>query len=409
MAGFDNTAYWVFVDECGTVSPKDPSSNLYIEAAVLVKDEDKENLSNSIDEICQDLFGGTELKNSKIAGKNDKRLSVLKRIEELPFQFIALICNKDLIDKDSGLQYKQSCYKFLHKKLHNIFYLLPGNIHFVIDNFGNKIFEEGAKKYFSRESEELFHAEPFFDYVNDKTDRLIQLADFIAGTLLYCFDPTRKDAQYVKLFRPILKKHEIDLYCYPRLLKPVSDTPLKPEDNQFAADLRDRLYNQAQNFIDRNEDNEDEIIQMQWHTLKRLFDASEYEDDSDRYIYADTLIQHLLDDGWTIGKRNFTVDVIGGLRRNNIIIAGSPIGYKLALSIDDVNEYLEHDKKIILPMLDKLSKARKNILMLMKYDILQSPEYKDLNILINALSENNLSEYAKMEEYDIDSASSLNN
>ena len=97
------------------------------------------------------------------------------------------------------------------------------------------------------------------------------------------------------------------------------------------------------------------------------------------------------------------------MRRANIIIAGSPIGYKLALSIDDVNEYLEHDKKIILPMLDKLSKARKNILMLMKYDILQSPEYKDLNILINALSENNLNEYAKMEEYDIDTASSLNN
>ena len=92
---------------------------------------------------------------------------------------------------------------------------------------------------------------------------------------------------------------------------------------------------------------------------KRLFDASEYEETTRRYIYADELIEHLRKCGWTIGKRSFTEEVIGGLRKENIIIAGSPIGYKLALSLEDVNEYLEQARKSFFPCLKLWLKQEK--------------------------------------------------
>lgn len=409
MPGYDNIAYRVYIDESGTVNIHDPDSNLYIVVAVYIQEENRKTIEEGIEEICKELCNGAELKSSRIGKDNNKRLNFLNRLGALPFQYIAIICNKDLIQDDSGLKYKKSCYKFLHKKLNQMLQEIPGNVHFLIDNYGNHEFEEGCKAYFSKNIQTLYYADFTFEYANDKENRIIQLADFIAGTLSYCFDKKKKDNQYSTFFRTTLKKHEIELHCYPRQQIPVSEIPPSVDDETFADDLRDRLYNQALRFLEDNEHSLDENVQKQWETLKRLFDASELEDASQRYIYADKLIDYLRECGWTIGKRNFTVDIIGGLRRANIIIAGSPTGYKLALSLEDVNEYLEHDKKIILPMLQKLAKARSNVRLLMNHDILTNVEYADLKVLIDSLSESKLETYAASEEYDIDTAKTLTN
>ena len=74
MPGYNNTAYWVYVDEFGTVNIKDPSSDLYIEVAVFVKDEERQALENGIDELCQELCGGAELKSSRVGGDHAKNL-----------------------------------------------------------------------------------------------------------------------------------------------------------------------------------------------------------------------------------------------------------------------------------------------------------------------------------------------
>ena len=409
MAGYDYIAYRVYIDESGTVNINDPNSNLYIVVAVYIQEENKKTVEVGIEEICKELCNGAELKSSRIGKDNKKRLKLLDRLGCLPFQYIAIICNKEFIQDDSGLKYKKTCYKFLHKKLNQKLQQIPGNVFFLIDNYGTPEFEKSCKEYFEKNVQGLYNADFTFEYADDKENRIIQLADFIAGTLSYCFDKKKKDDKYSTLFRLTLKKHEIELHCYPRQQKPVSEVPPSIDDETFADDLRDRLYNQALRFLEDNEHSLDENVQKQWETLKRLFDASELEDASQRYIYADELIEHLRECGWTIGKRNFTVDIIGGLRRANIIIAGSPIGYKLALSLEDVNEYLEHDKKIILPMLQKLAKARSNIKLLMNHDILTNVLYADLKVLIDSLSESKLETYAATEEYDIDTAKTLTN
>ena len=94
-----------------------------------------------------------------------------------------------------------------------------------------------------------------------------------------------------------------------------------------------------------------------------------------------------------------SVEIIGGLRRAGIIISGSQNGYKLALSLKDIDEYLEHDKTIIIPMLSKLRSAQTNVRALIGYNIL-SGAYSDLEPLVDVLKERTLVAYT--EEPDIE-------
>ena len=84
--------------------------------------------------------------------------------------------------------------------------------------------------------------------------------------------------------------------------------------------------------------------------------------------------------------------MIGGLRYKGIIIAGSPNGYKLALNLEDINNYLAHDNNIVFPMLDKLKLARDQVNALIGHNILGG-EYESFDLLINALTTDQIRKY----------------
>jgi hypothetical protein len=73
-------------------------------------------------------------------------------------------------------------------------------------------------------------------------------------------------------------------------------------------------------------------------------------------------------------KQLFTSDIIGKIRDAGIIIAGTNIGYKLALSVEDINDYLYHNKNVIFPMFARMKKARETIKVATsnEYDILET-------------------------------------
>lgn len=73
-------------------------------------------------------------------------------------------------------------------------------------------------------------------------------------------------------------------------------------------------------------------------------------------------------------KQVFTANVIGKIRDAGIIIAGTSMGYKLALSAGDIRDYLAHNKNVIFPMFSRIRKAQETIkaATLNEYDILQA-------------------------------------
>ena len=94
--------------------------------------------------------------------------------------------------------------------------------------------------------------------------------------------------------------------------------------------------------------------------------------------------------------------MIGGLRKEEIIISGSPSGYKLALSLEDINEYLDHDRNIIVPMLQKLTLARRTPREGINFDILIDARYSVLKILIEAIGANDMESFGSEHELDVE-------
>lgn len=396
MKNFISEEMFAYVDETGSLNDNDPQSDFYVCTAIFVRESQREKLKTDLLKIRNELGNGAVLKSSNVGKRHELRLKYLERLVTLDFRYVFLVTDKRKIDKNSALQYKRTRYKFIHRIFNAMLAKITGDLNVVIDTHGTKDFQESCLKYFDNHNKDLFTGELKTSYADDMQEPLLQIADFIGGSLVYFFDPKRKN-EYSKRIRDILKSKEDDYDIFPYAQFDITDSPKVNEGLEELLALK--LYNKAACFLDKTDGSADEKIQMQNHTLRRLFLASKFEEDSKRYIFSDELIRELKELDYTIGKRNFTVDIIGGLRRAGIIISGSLNGYKLALSLKDIDEYLEHDKTIIIPMLDKLRSARANVHTLISYDIL-SGEYSDLGPLVDVLKERKLLEYT--EEPDIE-------
>lgn len=381
----------VFIDESGTVMSGTRESNLYICTAVIVSKNNKQAVIGGLSELIKKHKLGTILKSSSIGSNNQRRIAILRDLMSLEFSYLFLLTDKSKFLPDSPLEkYKKSRYKFLHKKLNWILEEKNYNLKVIIDKHGSDEFQQECLKYYQKNTQTLFSGTLDIDYADDKDEVILQIADFIGGSLMYCFDKDRK-GEHSEQIRKILQNKEVGCEFFPRGTFSTIDTRPIP-----AADLEEQLYRQLYNnatlFLDKTEESGDELEQMQYQTLNRLFIARCYEEPSRQWIYSEDLYEDLKEQSFDISKRAFTVKVIGGLRYKGIIIAGSPNGYKLALNLEDINNYLAHDNNIVFPMLDKLKLARDQVNALIGHNILGG-EYESFDLLINALTTDQIRKY----------------
>lgn len=381
----------VFIDESGTVMSGARESNLYICTAVIVSENNKQAVIDGLFGLIKKHKLGTILKSSSIGSNNQRRIAILRDLMSLDFSYLFLLTDKSKFLPDSPLEkYKKIRYKFLHKKLNWILEEKNYNLKVIIDKHGSDEFQKECLKYYQKNTQTLFSGTLDIDYADDKDEVILQIADFIGGSLMYCFDKDRK-GEHSEQIRQILQRKEVGCEFFPRGTFSTIDTRPIP-----AADLEEQLYRQLYNnatlFLDKTEESSDELEQMQYQTLNRLFIARCYEEPSHQWIYSEDLYEDLKEQSFDISKRAFTVKVIGGLRYKGIIIAGSPNGYKLALNLEDINNYLAHDNNIVFPMLDKLKLARDQVNALIGHNILGG-EYESFDLLINALTTDQIRKY----------------
>ena len=111
-----------YIDESGAYGfdfEKQGCSSHFIVAAILVKNEDIESLTNATEEIRKRFFQKGEMK-SKGVGKNHKRRRLLlNALKDLPFKIFVLVVDKRKFKKENtGLMFKQPFYKFLNEQLY---------------------------------------------------------------------------------------------------------------------------------------------------------------------------------------------------------------------------------------------------------------------------------------------------
>ena len=373
-------------------------SNLYICTAVIVSDEHKQDVIKGLAEIVQKHRLGTVLKSSQVGANVSRRIEILKDLMSLDFTYLFLMTDKNKFSPDSPLgKYKKSRYKFLHRKLNQIIAEKSCNLNIVIDQYGSQEFQDECLEYFQKDSCDFFAGEISTSYADDQVESLLQIADFIGGSLMYCFDKTRKGEHSDKI-RKILQPKEVGCEFFPRGIYPTLAVRPIPS-TEIEEQIYRHLYNKAASFLDKTEDSTNPEEQMQFQTLNRLFIARNYEEPADQWIFSEDLRRDLTEQNFEISKRAFTVKIIGGLRYKGIIIAGSPSGYKLALNLDDITNYLAHDSNIVFPMLSKLKLARDEIMSLAGYNILAG-EYQNFDAILTQLSAEQIRQY--VEEPDVE-------
>jgi len=153
--------------------------------------------------------------------------------------------------------------------------------------------------------------------------------------------------------------------------------------------------NKANEFIKQfEEDPNNPDRRMQAAVLGHLLFVRQYETSvRHQFVYAEELINHLADLGFpALNKEQFRAKIIGPLRDEEIVLAGTWDGYKLAASSVDMIDYVKHVESIVIPMLKRLRKAQTTVKMATanRHDIIGSPEFGDLKSIIDAYVDNEI-------------------
>lgn len=383
---------YAFTDEYGAYgwNIDNPTvSTCFIITAAIVKESDLQSFENGAESIRKKFFQTGEIKSKNVSKDHARRQKILAEINKLPFQIFSVCVDKKACMENmsaQGLQFKKSFYKFMnnivHQELRHAFQKLTIVADELIDNDYMQSF---CKYVAARQDVRNFFGDAQFEYRDSKNDVRIQIADFISGTLAYHYD-THKKKDSNPNYLEILKDKIISIELYPK-----SYYNYVFEENAAASgydiDVSRICYEQAMRFVLKNKNSDDPEVEAQVIVLKYLLFRF-VNNDTRGYIYTKELKNQLGDTELAdISDSTFRMRVIAKLRDKGVIIASSNKGYKIPSRENELYDYINHDAKVVLPMLERLRKCRNLIKLgtVNGLDLLAHDEYKNLRAYFDSV------------------------
>ena len=201
-----------FVDECGNFGTHmtDGNSTHYILTAIVIPSNEIEIERIKMDKIREKHFEQGELKSSSIGKKHSKRFQLIHEIQELNFKIVAVVVDKRLIKFDSsGLRFKKVYIKFLNCLLHKELKLLYPHLTIIADEHGTDEFMKEFAKYAEKGYQYSLLDSFLFQHRSSVKEPLIQLADFIAGTLSLGYEESKKCSEYKSFYKLLEDKVKV--------------------------------------------------------------------------------------------------------------------------------------------------------------------------------------------------------
>lgn len=339
-----------FIDEYGDANLKigvEGVSHYYILCAILVADNENE-IRQKLELLSDDEFSGGEMKSSNIGNNHKRRIIILNRLNDIPYYAIALIIDKELLYGE-GLARKSSFFKFFNGRLYQLLLENYPDVKIYHDEYGTDSYMREFENYVNkRYSGDLF--DQFQDcFLNSKNDKLIQLADLLAGSIAKSIDTSNP---MHKNIASLLTKGKIYTEYWPSRRKKESNVHNEKDDNL------DKLievisYNAIIDFIELHKEDIDEIRKLQVLFLKYLINVFDYISKS-KYTFTSELIENL-----SFFKSNISIfflrtKIVAPLRDEGIPIASTNQGYKIPCRKKDIVAFINHTKGIIEPMQNRL-------------------------------------------------------
>lgn len=373
--------FTAFADEFGNNSLDfEKQGTHFIVATVICKNENLAELKTEIDKIRKKHnFQDGELKSSKVATNYVRRIKVLEDIAKLKISIYAVIVDKRKLQGD-GFNFKKSFYKFLNNLLYKELFRTFPKLELYVDEHGGNDFMREFKKYVEKTQPRNLFTD--FYIQNSKENYYIQIADFIAGTLGYIFDESKK-TEHSKDFEDILRPISNSFNFFPKdyTFNEIKETN---SDDNFDPYIAEVCHLRIQSFLDKEKgDDQQKIDQINFLKLLLLFQRVNIRN---CYVTTNEIFYHLNSSRQNkIQPEYFRTMVVGNLRDRGILISSSRSGYKIPTSAKDLDSFINLGKRIILPMLNRIKEARNAIRLATnnELDLLSKPEFKQLKDLLD--------------------------
>lgn len=353
---------YAFTDESGAFGWDLDNLNVsthFVISAIIVRESNLSSLRLSVEAVRRKHFQTGEMKSSHVGKNHKRRKRIIADLLPLPFAIFSVVFDKRQLSEAKGLRYKPSFYKFMnnivHKELRRAFPILT----IVADEIGGSEYMKSFSKYvYERQDIPNLLGEAQFFFESSTNDVLIQLADFISGTIATEYDVHRKTPDN-PLYHKILDKKITRIELYPKTFETytVESSALAEGYDKKIATL---CLKQAVEFINKNENSDDEEIQAQIIILKYLLFRF-MNNDLRAYIPTKELKKQLAFTHFAdISTQAFRMRIIGKLRDSGVIISGSSAkkGYKIPAKESELFDFINHGTTIIMPMLERLKKCR---------------------------------------------------
>lgn len=366
--------YKVYIDENGDNGlnfDKAGTKRQFIITAVIVKTEIENSIIEKIEEISSTHLRGAEIKSKRIR-EHDKRQKVLKEIRKLDIQILCLIVNKQYLPNLSeGYGFKRVFYKNIPNKIYSYLKALLDEAEIIPDPVGDKEFQEELKNYvINKNPIDLFN-QSSFRFSPAKENRITQIADLISGSIAKYFSGEK---QFYETIRD-----KIAIRSWPRSTSSLPQE-IQNETNQYDDDIAQSAFSLANHFLEKNPKPEDHVTVDQCRLLELLI-FELVNGNPNRYIPSHTLRRsiEISRKGSKIGDYYFRTKVIGKLRSSDVmIVSNRKGGYKIPVSLNEINEYLLNLNEKVQPMIERVDMLRRHVKIKTGKDILERDDFKFL-------------------------------
>lgn len=365
-----------YIDECGNFGfdfSKEGVSKYYILCAVIAKNTDLQKLHNSVLTVKRNNgFASSELKSSGIGNNYNRRSKIVTELLPIEFRVALLVADKQsFIDGSPLTEYRKTFIKFLHQRLYAVLYKTYPKLRIIEDEIGSTEFQESFKAYVRSHQPINLFSEYEFGYCDSKDGLLVQLADFIGGTISKVYTDERSP-NYLE----ILKGKILCIEEFPNKTAPYFGVS-EPGAQQYDEDIFQLSSYRARDYISKYEQDDSLEKCLQVALLKYLL-FHVHNVDATKYISSYQLISVLEEYTETRIRLNFLYRrVIAPLRDAGVILASSTQGYKIPISAKDVTTYINQTHTVVSPMLHRIGICRDLIKLQTdgKLDVLDDPAF----------------------------------
>lgn len=372
-----------FADEFGNNSfDFQTQGSHFIVTAILIKSiEHLSEIESQVEVIRKKHFQTGEIKSNKVGSNTNRRIKVLNDLLQLDFSIFSVIIDKRELTSE-GFRYKKSFYKFVNNLLYKELFRTFPELQLNVDEHGSNEFMLEFRKYVERNHQRNLFSGIEFNQQNSQQSILIQVADFFAGTLGHIYDITKQSQSNSDTLIDLIKPKVSSINIFPRKLT-IQDFEELTNDQSFDKRISDVSFQRVFDFLEKTSMKDNKNVD-QIYFLKLLL-WLQRANIRNNHISTKEIMRHMnITREKPLNEEYFRTKIVGGLRDKGILISSSNKGYKIPTTLKDLDSFINHGNRVILPMLNRIKQARNAIKLatLNELDILDNDNYKELKKLI---------------------------